>query len=560
MIRELAITNLGVIATTRLEFAAGLTVLSGETGAGKTLITTAVSQLLGAKPDLALVRYGTPEATIDCTLTVSPARREQLDELGAFVDGDEVLVTRTIGPRSRAIVGSRSVAAGLLAEVVSDVVTLHGQHGQIRLTRPAEQRALLDSTRPEIGELLQVQRSAWSNAREAEAALAAALTAQEAGARDLAQLQAFVADLEGTAPETDEDVRLDARIAVLSARDAIARSARSALALLTEADGDGDTDVATLLSRVRRDLEPRTEAPEFADWTARVIDVLEQVQAIGHEIDRFVDALDVEPESLDALMYRRSQIGSLLRRHACSLPELLERYQTAERSIAFMSDPAGRVHELEALAAHAREEQERVCSALHALRNGAAVDLGSRVTAELRDLGLANALFSVRVTRAGEPTQFGDDAVEFQFTANPGQPEQPLATVGSGGELARVMLALETAKAPESPRTFIFDEVDAGVGGKAALELGRRLAELARTQQVIVVTHLAQVAAFADRHLLVEKAVVEGETRTSTRALADDERPRELARMLSGMEESVSAHAHAQELLQAAGAARLGQP
>ncbi len=556
MIRELAITNLGVIANTRLEFPPGLTVLSGETGAGKTLITSAISQLLGAKPDLGLVRFGSSEATIDCVLTVPDSRRSQLDDLGALVDEDELLVTKTIGTRSRAIVGSRAVAAALLAEIVADSVTLHGQHGQTRLTRAAEQRLLLDATTVELTELLPIQRRAWDNVRQAEAALAEARATQADGARNLAELQAFVMDFESVRPTSDEDSQLDARIAVLTARDAIMRSSRSALAMLTEGDDAESTDVATLLARVRHDLEQRTEAPEFGQWAARAIEILELVQALGHDIDRYVDDLDLDTESLDEVMQRRSQIGSLLRRHGCTLTDLITRYESAARNIALMRDPAQRLDDLEALVAHTRNEQDQVCVQLHRSRSAAAVDLGARVCSELRELGLANASFSIRVTRTGEPTQFGDDVVEFQFSANPGQPEQPLASVGSGGELSRVMLALETANVPDRPRTFIFDEIDAGVGGRAALELGRRLAQLARTQQVVVVTHLAQVAAFADQHVLVEKTVTDGDTTTSTRVLTADQRSRELARMLSGLEDSASANAHAQELLDAAAVAR----
>ena len=556
MIRELAIANLGVIASTRLEFAPGLTVLSGETGAGKTLITTAVSQLLGAKPDVGLVRHGAAEAVIDCALVVPSEARAALEEMGARVEDDEVIVTRTIGGRSRAVVGSRPVAASVLADIVAGVVTLHGQHGQTRLTRSSEQRSLLDASDAAIQELLPIQRAAWQNARNAQAALAAALDVQASGATRIAALQALVDDFESVAPAPAEDAQLDARIAVVTALDAIVRSARTALALLTEGEDSELTDVATLLGQVRRNLEQRTEAPEFVAWTSRVIELLEQVQVLGHEIDRYLDGLDAEPDVLDTLMHRRSQIGALLRRHACSLEELMGRYQEASSALSLARDPEERVAELRQLAEHALAEQELVCARLHDGRAAAAVVLGERVAAELHELGLVNALFSIQVARVGEPTPTGDDVIEFRFSANPGQPEQALAAVGSGGELSRVMLALETATVPEQARTFIFDEVDAGVGGRAAIELGRRLAHLARTQQVIVVTHLAQVAAFADAHVLVEKVVTAGQTTTEARALTESERPRELARMLSGMEDSATATAHAQELLAAAAAAR----
>ena len=558
MIRELGITDLGVIERTLLPFGPGLTVLTGETGAGKTLITTAVSQLLGAKGDPGLVRHGASDAVIDCTLDLRghTALLPVLEDLGAALEDDEVHVTRTIGARSKSSIGSRPVASAVLAEVVGSVITLHGQHGQTRLMRAPEQRTLLDAADTACTQMLPIVREAWANLRDARAAHAAALADASRAVQDLTGLQALVEDVESVAPADGEDLALDARITTLTALDAVQRATRTTVALLTEGD-DGDvTDVMTLLARARRLLEQRTEAPEFADWVGRIIEVQELVQGLGHDIGRFADALDAEPETLDALLQRRAALGALLRRWNMDLPGLQQRYLEASRAIALAHDPEEQLQRLAALEHHCAAELETVCASLHLARSHAAGRLGAAVRAELHALGLPHAEFTISVRRAMAPTQFGDDDVEFRFTANPGQPAQALAAVGSGGELSRVMLALETTTAGEGAGTLIFDEVDAGVGGRAALEVGQRLARLAQQHQVIVVTHLAQVAAFADAHVVIEKHVASGTTRTTARLLGDDERPRELARMLSGFEESTTATAHAEELLATAAQAR----
>ena len=559
MIRELSIANLGVIERTRLSFSAGFTVLTGETGAGKTLVTTALSQLLGAKSDPGLVRHGADEAVVDCALTAptNPEILAQLAELGAVTEDDELLVTRTIGAstRSRAIVGSRSVAAAVLAEIVGATVTLHGQHGQTRLTKPAEQRALLDGAGG-LGLLLEAQRNAWAAVRDARQRLAEARAAQTTAAAVLERMRQLVADVESVSPQPNEDVEIGERIETLAKSDEILRLCATAHAALA-GDGETDaTDVLQLVSQVRKQLEHANMPGPFAAWTERAIEIQELAAALAHDIDQFAAGLDADPAALDALQSRKAAIAGLLRRWNYTLPELLEQYDDASRQLAFAADPASQIAALEADVANAEARQEAACAALHEQRTKSAAPLGERVTAELNDLGLPHATFAITVTRAGEPTQFGDDLVEFVFSANPGLPPQPLASVGSGGELSRVMLALEVAAADARQRTFIFDEVDAGIGGKAALEVGKRLAHLARTQQVIVVTHLPQVAAFADQHIVVEKVVEDDRTVTTTRALTTEERAREIARMLAGVEDSASATAHADELLGMASAVR----
>lgn len=547
MIREIAITNLGVIERVGITLHPGLTVLTGETGAGKTLITTGISQLLGAKPDSGLIRHEAEEAAIDCTLEVGAALREQLDAVGAIVENGEVVVTRTIGTRSRAVVGGRPVAAAVLAELLREAVTLHGQHGQVRLTRAAEQRMVLDASDASTAELLAVQRQAWANRRAAEEALADAERASDASLEELTALRALCDDVDRVAPQPGEMDELERRIAFVTAQEAIGQALQVALRSLS--DDDSGTDVLTQLALVRREFEHRHEVPQFEAWTQRLADLQDETSAVAREIADYALALEADDESLDALMTRRGQLQLLAKRWGGSLEEVMARAAEASRAVALADDPTAHLEQCRALLRHCREEEELACAALHGARVSAAGRLAAAVVQELRDLALPHAEFAIEVTRRNDPAQHGDDAVEFRFSANPGQPLQPLSAVASGGELSRVMLALESATAAEQAHTLVFDEIDAGIGGRAALEVGRRLAALAERHQVVVVTHLAQVAAFADLHVVVEKTVHGASTVTTTRTLRDDERPQELARMLSGVEDSATAAAHATELL-----------
>lgn len=553
MIRELAISNLGVIEHTRLSFSPGLTVLTGETGAGKTLVTTAVGQLLGSKPDADLVRHGADEAVIECLMTPAAGVVAQLDEIGAVLDGDELIVSRSIGSstRSRAVVGSRAVAAATMAEIVGASVTLHGQHGQTRLTRASEQRALLDGAAGLEAEL-DAQRHVWQRVRDVRQQLLEAQSQQSSTAATLGRLRELVNDVDGVAPKPGEDVELADRIAMLASVDEVQRLCRVAQAALV---GDGETDLSDafgLIAGVRKQFEQTNLAGPFATWAERTVELGELIAELAHDIDQFAADLDVDPATLDSLQQRKAAVAGLLRRWNLPLSSLLAEYEEAQRQLAFADDPAARLAELEHALSEAETQQERACAALHAKRVEAAAALSQAVTAELRELGLPSAMFSIDVRRNGDPTQFGDDQIEFRFTANPGLPAQALASVGSGGELSRVMLALEVAAAEGRGRTFVFDEVDAGIGGKAALEVGKRLAILAAHHQVIVVTHLPQVAAFAEAHIVVEKMADGHRTSTTTRTLGSADRAQEIARMLSGVESSASAVAHADELLRMA--------
>ena len=428
----------------------------------------------------------------------------------------------------------------------------------MRLTRNSDQRQLLDSSMADIGVFLPIVRQAWTNLKDASSKLDAARNATVQDEQLLAGHRALVDDVASVDPQRGEDERLDQKIATLSALEAVERATRTASAMLIDGDSLELTDATALIAQTRRLLEPHASTTEFADWISRLSEAQETLSAIAHELSRFIDDIEAAGSSLDDVLSRRSQIGALLRRWNCDLETILSRADNAARALAIAADPKQALEDLRVLADHCAKEYDVVCDHLFDLRSGAAAELASRVQAELWELGLPHAEFAIRVIRQGSPGPHGADFVEFAFSANPGQPTQPLAAVASGGELSRVMLALETVVMASKSRVFVFDEVDAGVGGRAALEVGRRLARLARSNQVIVVTHLAQVAAFADCHITIEKQIAAGSTLTTARSLTVQERPTELARLLSGVEDSESATAHAVELMELAIVSRAG--
>ena len=552
MIRELSITNLGVIESARLELGAGLTVLTGETGAGKTLITTAVSQLLGARADAVFVRSGCDEAVID-----TPVERERLDEIGAIVD-EECVISRSIGARtrSRVTIGSRAASAAVLTEVVGGVVTLHGQHGQTRLTKTADQRGILDEAGGEaVRQATEAYRASWERRRVLRQRLDAALHSDASRAARLEELTALVAAVDALHPERGEDLELAQRIERLARADEIARALALALQLLVGGDDTDGVGAGALLVSARRALDPVAAQADYAPVHEQLVEISDAVQQLGHTLAHALDTLDADAEALDALQARKVALAGLVRRWGADLDAVLDAAEQARAELAELALGEGGVDALRADVDAAEADLVACATALTQARAVAAGTLSAAVTGEIRALGLAHARFDIELRALDPAAAHGADTVVFTFTANPGQEPQPLAAIGSGGELSRVMLALEVVAAAHLPaHTFIFDEVDAGIGGAAALEVGRRLAELAREHQVLVVTHLAQVAAFGNHHVVVEKQAVGGSTRTAVRAVRAGEREREIARMLGGLADSDAATSHARELLAMAAA------
>ncbi|MGN8246333.1 DNA repair protein RecN [Cellulomonas soli] len=570
MIEEIRIDNLGVIGRAHVALGPGLTVLTGETGAGKTMVLTALSLLLGVKADPGAVRHGSGQAAVEGRVTgvAGTAVGERAEEAGATLDDDGSLVLlRTVsapGPeaqgRSRAFVGGRSVPQAVLGELAEALVTVHGQSDQARLRSPSRQREALDAfAGAEHRAVLEEYRQLWAERVRVEAELDDRVSRAQELAREAELLRLGLAEVERIDPQPLEDVALADEVERLAhAEDLRAAAAGAHVALSGDAEAVGEeaSAVATV-EHARRLLEQVGEHdPALAALAVRVAEAGYLLADVATELSGYLEDLQADPVRLDAAQRRRAELATLTRSYGSDVTQVLAWAQDASRRLV---DLDGGDERIEALRARVQELTARLADVgaqVHERRAQAAQRLASVVSDELAGLAMAGASLQVVVEELDEPGPHGPDRVEMLLVAHAGAPARPLGKGASGGELSRVMLALEVAlaSAPGSavPGTFVFDEVDAGVGGRAAIEVGRRLAALARGTQVLVVTHLAQVAAFADRHLVVTKSTSDGVdvvTESDVRRVDGPDRVRELARMLSGQEDSEAAHAHAAELL-----------
>ena len=560
MIEELRIRDLGVIADATLPLHPGLNVLTGETGAGKTMVVTALGLLLGARADPAVVRAGATAAAVDGLLRVGPdAEAARLaTEAGGELDDDALLLARSVPAdgRARAWVGGRPVPVSVLGAVTEQEVTVHGQSDQLRLRSTTHQRGLLDSfAGPGHLLLLQTYRTAWATRRR----LREELQVLEAQTRERAQeaqmLRLALAEYDRVAPIDGEDAELREEWERLAHADELQRAAAAALESVA-GDDDGTTPGAQgLLASARAVLAGvREHDPAVAELADRVAELSYLVTDLGTDLAGYSSKVDADPSRLADVDARRADLVPLLRSHG-DLPSA-GTWAVRSRGRLDELDDDGLPQRLREQAADADAELDGLAERLHDSRATAAERLAGAVTAELAQLALGRARLLVEVGRV-EPAPDGADDVTFLLAAHSGAEPRPLARAASGGELSRVMLAVEVVTTAEQPvGTYVFDEVDSGVGGEAAVEIGRRLARLAEGGQVVVVTHLPQVAAFADHHLVVSKADDGTGTVSDVRAVSGVERVQEVARMLAGLGASTTAAAHARELLDTAAAMR----
>ena len=582
MLAEIRIDSLGAISSATAEFDRGLTVLTGETGTGKTMVVTGLHLLGGARADSTRVRSGSTRAVVEgrfSTAEIDPSTAVRVDEIlessGADRDDDgSIIALRSVsrdGP-SRAYLGGRSVPAKTLTTFTMGLLTLHGQNDQLRLMRPDEQRAALDrfaGAAPAL-ERYRKLRDEWLVSRRD-------LIDRINSAREMAQeadrLKFALAEISQADPAPAEDEALVADIRRLSELDAVREATAGARAALSGADADGpDADNRSAtdhLSRAAALLDSTGDAALTA-LARQLSDVLTVVADVSGELGQFMADLPADASALEVKLARQAALRSLTRKYAADVDGVLRWAAEARQRLAQLdvSEEAltGLSRRVEDLAA----QVGRAAAELSALRTTAATGLAAAVTAELSGLAMADADFTVGVATmtardddtaplrlpSGAMAHAGSDGVdlvEFGFTAHRGTDLLPLTKSASGGELSRVMLALEVVLAASTEgTTMVFDEVDAGVGGRAAVQIGRRLARLARSHQVIVVTHLPQVAAYADTHLVVDS----GGPASEVRRLDSEQRVAELARMLAGLGESDTGRAHARELLDAAQADR----
>lgn len=541
MLVDITIEDLGVIERSAAEFAEGLTVLTGETGAGKTMVVTGLRLLAGGRADASRVRDGAQKAAVEGRFaTGRAAAAEVVESVGGVADENgEYIASRTVSAagRSRAYLGGRAVPAATLSDFSSHVLTVHGQNDQLRLLAPEQQLAAVDRSQPSIAKVRDTYTEAFRTWRE----LAKDYKRRTESRRELAQevdrLHFAINEIGEVAPEPGEDTELVTLIQRLQDVDTLREAAATALSAVDGDDSYGEAEAASaLLGRASTALVGSSDK-ELAALGERLSDITSQVSDIAAELGTYLESLPADPNLLEESLRRQQDLKQLTRKYAADIDGVLAWRDAAAEKLDSMDTSAEVLEELKAKVMEAEKQMVARASALTKARKKAAKNLSKQVTEEIHGLAMPNSALNVEI-REAKYSKTGADEVEFQLNG------KPLAGAASGGELSRVMLALEVVLADGDGATMVFDEVDAGVGGRAAVEIGRRLARLATSNQVIVVTHLPQVAAYADSHLHVSKE----KFTSGVSDLSASERVEELARMLAGLDDTETGRAHAQEL------------
>ncbi|GAB2797298.1 DNA repair protein RecN [Amycolatopsis magusensis] len=578
MLAEMRIQGLGVIEDALLELHPGFTVVTGETGAGKTMVVTGLHLLSGGRAEVSKVRVGAGKALVEGRFegVTGKVALDIIGDAGAEVeDGGGVIALRSVASdgRSRAHLGGRSVPVGVLGDLSEQLLAVHGQNDQLRLLRPAEQRAVIDRF---AGDAVAGPLEQYRAVREEWQSVVAELTDRTSRSRELAQqadmLRLGLTEITSVEPVPGEDTELTEQIKRLSAIDELRATATEAHHAVSGAqDGDSEAPGALgLVGEAQRRLAG-AEDQVLRDMEPRLAEAAVLLADVGTELGSYLESLEADPARLEQLLARQAELKKLIRKYAADIDGVLAWAEDARARLSTMDTSEEALGELAARRDELAKQLASHAARLSSAREVAAAELAGEITAELAGLAMGQAQIEVtvgvrevdesdphalvvdgRTVHAGPD---GVDEVELLLRAHKGAPPLPVHKAASGGELSRVMLAIEVVLAhADTVQTLVFDEVDAGVGGRAAVEIGRRLARLATSHQVLVVTHLPQVAAFADRHLVVDKGMSDGITRSGVKVLQQSERVLELARMLAGMDDTETGRAHAEELLAAADA------
>ena len=564
MIEEIVIRDLGVIGGARLPLGPGFTALTGETGAGKTMVVTALGLLLGERADSGIVRSGSGQAVVEGHWQVAAhgpvADRVRdaggdVDEVGA--GRAELILTREVSVegRGRATVGGRSAPVGVLAELGEHLVVVHGQSEQLRLKSAVAQREALDRfAGSELAAVLDDYQDVFRRWQAAQSDLDVLVAERDRRTREAEELRTAMEEIEAAAPQRGEDEELAERAERLTNLEDLRLAAAEAQERISSQQLDGGADALGLVESARHAVE---RVAEHDTALAPMVEALASasfaLSDVSAQLSHYLGGLDADGgRELEAIQERRATLAALVRRYGPTLDEVIDHLESGSTRLLELDGDADRIVALEAEVAADAERVDALAERLTALRRDAAERLGAAVTAELGSLAMPDARLVIEVEER-ELTLTGRDQVAILLRPHTGAEPRPVARGASGGELSRVMLAIEVVLAGSDPvPTFVFDEVDAGVGGASATEIGRRLAKLAETSQVIVVTHLAQVAAFSSNHLVVEKGSDGAVTASSVRLVHAHERALEMARLLSGSPDSAHALAHARELLEQA--------
>lgn len=561
---EISIRGLGVIEEATLEIGPGFTVLTGETGAGKTMVLTALALVLGGKADSSLVRKGRDRLVASATFKIQPNLEEFATDKGAATEDGELILTRTLNSegKSRASAGGVSVPASVLSELGEELIEIHGQAASMSITKVAKQREILDryagSQFTDVHDHYKTALDEYQSLKSKIASLKSNAAGRE---KEIAALQEFSNAFKKIKPQIGEPSGLLAEITRLSSVESLRSSVGEATALLL-AEESGVVDA---LAAAKRNLEIVAEKdPLLSEILAAVTDSFFQLSEAAQSAHSYLEDLEADPLRLDAAQARRAELSAFLRRFASAeeaddqILELIKRHELVAESIADLSGGEDRLSQMEEELELLLQQLSSRSQILSEVRRDFAAQLSASVTEEIHMLSMPHTEFFATVSSPDysqklSPAVFtvtGADEVSMLLQAHRDGPLVQVAKGASGGELSRVMLALEVVLAESEPvGTYIFDEVDAGVGGKAAIEVGRRLRELSRYAQVIVVTHLPQVAAWADSHFVVRKNDDGAVSQSDVVQVTGELRVEEIARMLAGLEDSQSAREHAAELL-----------
>ena len=549
MISSLTIRNIGVISSAELELSPGFTALTGETGAGKTMVLTALALLMGERADAGRVRTGEKQLFVEGRIQgLKPELVLKLEELGAVVEDGELLVNRSVSNdgRSRAAISGASIPISQLSQVFEELITVHGQSEQLRLRSASAQRDALDAFSKEISSSHSVYVQIYRQYRDLQARLERMRSASQVDQYRIDRLKEQLLLIEKLDPQPGEIEALAQQIERLSNVESLREAAAKSHDALSSED---QLAASELIGISRKALEAQSD-PVLLDLYQRLTEIGALVSEVAIDLSSFVASLEADPEKLNQLLARRAELISLERTLGKGIEEILESLPAMYAELLDLDSSDEQIEKLEMQLEATLSQLSAAANTLTTSRNRAAAEVSVRVSEELTQLAMGGSSFEVRISPLTDFEQSGIDRVEFLLSAHPGAEPRPLAKGASGGELSRIMLALELVLASENTLpTMIFDEVDAGVGGQAALELAKRLKKLSETTQVIVVTHLAQVAALADHQIRVSKDQFGAITTTSVAELNQQEREIEIARMLSGNPDSESALIHAQELL-----------
>jgi DNA repair protein RecN (Recombination protein N) len=560
MITELRIIDLGVIKDATIGLHPGLTVVTGETGAGKTMVVSGLGLLLGGRADPRSVRGGSERARVEGRFKIeNPELLQRASQAGGELDDDELIVARhvTVAGRSRAYLGGAQVPAGVCAELTAELVRIYGQSEQERLTEAGRQLQLLDRfAGAAVLEPLSRYSDLWSEDRAARAQLAQLRAEAQSRAREIDLLRFGLEEIERIGPGPAEDVALAAEALRLQSTDDLRDSAHSAVQALAGPEDEAGGALAMLYGARKAFESAVSRDAAAAPLGDRLTAASYQLTDLTADLVRYLEGLDSQPGRLEQIAERRAQLSTLTRKYGTTCDEVLQWAADSAVRLTHLEQSDERIATLTERVEQLSAELTSLAAEIGAARREAATRFSELVRVELAALAMPHARLSFEIASA-DLGPSGADRVDLMFAANPGNELRSLGRVASGGELSRVRLALEVVLAADREAiTLVFDEIDAGVGGKVAVEVGRRLARLSQHTQVVVVTHLAQVAAFADRHYVVVKADDGQVTTSGVVPVADEDRAVELARMMAGLDTTDSALAHAGELVELAASTR----